>query len=159
MENSLTCSECGAPLGSSERRSLPYNCGLPGIVLHNVEVHACTRCDSYEVDIPRVLELHRSLARAVASQPDRMSGKEIRFLRKHLNWTAAEMAEHFDVAPETVSRWENDRQLMGSTAERLLRILAIEGPEFASTAPLRFSGTTSSHPVSLTIAESGWLTQ
>src|SRR5262249_21357158 len=63
--------------------------------------------------------------RTVASKPERLSPEEIRFLRTHLEWSGAEFAEHFDVTPQTVSRWECGKQDMGVVAERLLRLCVL----------------------------------
>jgi transcriptional regulator with XRE-family HTH domain len=57
------------------------------------------------------------------SKADRkLSGQEIRFLRKALDETAKELAEHLDVTEETVSRWENDRLAISNSVERMLRL-------------------------------------
>ena len=97
--------------------------GLSGITLQGVEVSRCGKCGEYEVAIPRIEDLHRAIAEAVISKKDRLTAAEIRFLRKHLGWTGAEFAAHFGAARETVSRWENGTSPMGSTAERLLRMV------------------------------------
>jgi hypothetical protein len=62
--------------------------GLPGITLQGVEVSRCGKCGEYEIAIPRIEGLHRVIAEAVISKKDRLTAAEIRFLRKHLGWTA-----------------------------------------------------------------------
>jgi DNA-binding transcriptional regulator YiaG len=70
-------------------------------------------------------QLHRVIAEGVASKPEKLTGAEIRFLRKHLGWAAEDFAETMGVTKFTVSRWENEREDMGPVAERLLRLMAL----------------------------------
>ena len=57
--------------------------------------------------------------------PLKLSGKEIRFLRKAADWTAKQLAEIIGVTPESVSRWENGKEVVGPTSEKLLRIMTV----------------------------------
>lgn len=45
-------------------------------------------------------------ANTVLRELELVSGVELRFVRKALGLRQRELAEHLDVAPETVSRWE-----------------------------------------------------
>jgi len=54
---------------------------------------------------------------------DRHRAECLRFLRKCLGWSGQDFAEHFGVAPETVSRWETGQANMGPQADRLLRLI------------------------------------
>ena len=44
-------------------------------------------------------------------------------MRKYLGWSGADFAKHMGVTPESVSRWENEREQMGAVADRLLRLM------------------------------------
>ena len=99
--------------------------GLPNVVLHGVTRFECPNGHGGAVSIPRLAGLQRVLARAVASEPARLEGAEIRFLRKHLGWSGVDFARTMGVDPATVSRWENDKEPMGPVAERLLRLMAM----------------------------------
>jgi len=103
--------------------------GLSNVVLIDVEVRRCPACGEHTVVIPRIEELHRTLAMAVISRPGRLAPQEIRFLRKWLGWSGQDFARHFGVTPTTVSRWESleDPSPMGGTAERLLRLAVAHG--------------------------------
>ena len=106
------------------RENFKYSAGgLAGVTLVNVEVSRCPGCGEFEVSIPRVEELHRTLARAVARKPGRLAPPEIRFLRKWLGWSGVDFAAHMGVDAATVSRWENGALKMGGVAERLLRLM------------------------------------
>lgn len=120
---SRACMNCGGELLGPEPKTVPYR-ALPGVVLVGAPVWTCSACGETEVGIPRLEQLQRLLAHVVARRPGRLEPAEIRFLRKHLGWSGREFAASFGVAPETVSRWEHGERNMGSTAERLLRLLA-----------------------------------
>jgi putative zinc finger/helix-turn-helix YgiT family protein len=94
--------------------------GLP-LTLVGVEVSRCAGCGLSEVAIPALEGLHRAIASVLLKKAARLSGGEIRFLRKQLDWSGAELAEHLGVARETVSRWEQGSAPIGATADRLLR--------------------------------------
>jgi putative zinc finger/helix-turn-helix YgiT family protein len=107
---------------ASGRENVPYR-ALPGVVLVGVEVRRCPNCGEYEVVIPRIEELDRTIGRAVISKPSKLSGAEIRFLRKYLDLSGVDLARKMGTKPETVSRWESDKQPMGAQADRLLRLM------------------------------------
>lgn len=114
--------QCGTEMQSA-REDWPDR-DLPGVLLLGVEVSRCPSCGEYEVELPRVEELHRVLAAAVLAKPARLAPKESRFLREHLGWTPAELAEQLGVTQETVSKWESAAEPMSPLADRLLRLLA-----------------------------------
>ena len=58
-----------------------------------------------------------------SNDPLKLNGRDIRFLRKALGYSGKELAGRMEVTAETVSRWENDRELIGSTSEKLLRLI------------------------------------
>ena len=118
----MKCMLCGNEDMQRTCQNVPYR-SLPGTVLVDVEVWECAECGEYEVVIPAMNELERVLVRSVSEKPGRLTPPEIRFLRKSLGWSSADLARYFGVTPETVSRWENGRT-MGAAAERLLRVCA-----------------------------------
>jgi transcriptional regulator with XRE-family HTH domain len=67
----------------------------------------------------------RLLAVAIIGKPYRLRGDEIRFLRKYLRKTGAEMARLLHVTKTTVSKWENDDDQIGEQSDRLLRVYAL----------------------------------
>jgi putative zinc finger/helix-turn-helix YgiT family protein len=97
--------------------------GLPWIILHDVTVISCPRCGHSELVVPAIEELCHVIARAIIAKRQRLTPKEIRFLRKQLGLSAIELATHLGATPESVSRWENGRTPMGVTADRLLRLM------------------------------------
>lgn len=120
----MKCDACGAQMKSGRENYRYTACGLETVTLMNVEVRRCAECGEYEVDIPRVEELHRLIAQEVASKVARLTPEEIRFLRKHLGFSGVDFAAVLDVTPETVSRWENGKKQMSPVSERALRLMA-----------------------------------
>lgn len=121
--NSNQCLECGAEL-QTQRENVPFR-ALPGVTLLGVPVHRCPECGDFEVEIPRLEDLHRAVAAAVVLKAERLTGAEVRFLRKYLGWSGADFAKVMGTKPETVSRWEAGKQQIGAQADRLLRMLVV----------------------------------
>ncbi|MEP7245385.1 MAG: type II TA system antitoxin MqsA family protein [Gammaproteobacteria bacterium] len=121
----MTCLECGTRM-RIKRETYKYDAsGLPGVTLVGIKVGRCPECKEVEVQIPNIEGLHRALALAIARKPERLTPDEIRFLRKYLGLSGTDFAQHLGVAAETVSRWEQGKTPMGTTADRLVRILAL----------------------------------
>ena len=99
--------------------------GLPYVTLVGVEVRRCAACGDHEVVIPKIEQLHRTIAMAVVEKRSRLTAAEIRFLRKYLGWSGVDFARHMGVTAESVSRWENDREQMAAVADRLLRLMVV----------------------------------
>lgn len=151
----MKCVMCGGQKMTSRRETRKYTaCDLPNVVLKDVEVRHCPDCGEEQLAIPRVLELHRGLALQVVRKPGRLTGKEVRFLRKFLGWSGADFARHVGAQPETVSRWENEHERIGATYDRLLRLSAVhfspiddypledlERADAGRDAPLKFKAT------------------
>ena len=124
----MKCPQCGSTM-TTARENFNYKAsGLP-VTLLNVEVRRCKSCGEYAVAIPRIEDLHKTIAHAVIAKRSRLTPAEIRFLRTHLGWSGTDFARHLGVKAETVSRWENGRDQMNSSADRLLRLMIVNrGP-------------------------------
>jgi len=83
----------------------------------------CPNCGWSDDTLPDIAGLHDAIVRAVVAKRARLTPAEIRFLRKQLGWSGLELSIYMGSTPETVSRWENGRTPMGTTADRLLRLL------------------------------------
>lgn len=119
----MKCDICGAQMKSGRENYRYTACGLDTVTLMNVEVRRCPECGEYEVDIPRIEELHRLIAQEVASKKARLTPQEVRALRKYLGFSGVDFAATLDVTPETVSRWETGKKQMSPVAERALRLM------------------------------------
>jgi hypothetical protein len=90
--------------------------------------------------------LHRAIARAIVEQSARLSG----------------FAKIMGVGKECVSRWENDHEPIGGTADRALRLLVLAQKPVSDYTPERFTGILESirdeRPVALRLERQagGW---
>lgn len=135
----MKCTACGTAM-KTRKESYRYDeCGLKYVTLVGVQVSRCPKCDNYEISIPQVEGLHRLIARVLIEKVTRITGDEIRFLRKSLGWSGANFAKHMGVTDETVSRWENDAAPIGPQADRLLRLMVAQGRLTTSYPPERLT--------------------
>jgi len=124
------CEKCG---GALVTRTLPeYRndvlMGLPGVVILNaVEEVRCQKCGHVAATGFSNLEgLLAAVAVARVTAPQKLSGRDVRFLRKALGWLSRELASKLEVRDETVSRWENGKEPVGPTSEKLLRLIVAQ---------------------------------
>lgn len=117
-----TCTECGNEMARSIKPEHLEDLGGIVVLLRNaVFVDRCETCDEEETTIPNMKGLVCAAALARMLNPIRLSGKEIKFIRRALGLTQKTFAERMDVAIETISRWENDAQGCGGFTEKTLR--------------------------------------
>lgn len=120
------CRTCGkGELASRTETHLYTESGLPNVVLVGVEVRRCPACGHQEVVLPRITELHRVIAHAVIHKRGRLSGTEVRYLRKYLGWSGVDFAKRMGVDASTVSNWETDKNPIGPSSDRLLRLMVV----------------------------------
>ncbi len=114
----------------------PYRyteCGLDNVMIHGVEF--VIDDDGEEVvSIPNINGLHKTIAEAILRRKNSISGKELKFLRTEVGMTQAELATVVHREPLTVSRWERGEHPIDSTAQVLIRILAMERLQIRSVA-------------------------
>lgn len=97
--------------------------GIPLVLINSARVQTCNMCKaelSTVVQYPNRLIAAAAVGRIVESA--KLTGPEIKFLRKALEKSASELAELLEVTPETISRWENDKYPISPSMEKLLRI-------------------------------------
>lgn len=124
MKATMTCSNCEAP-APVVRGDYDYSlCGLP-VVLENIELIRCRNCGNVDPLIPKMTKIHRLIALAVIRKTDRLTGPEVRYLRKWLGMTAADFAELLKVDKTTVSKWENGALDLGVQTDCLIRMIAL----------------------------------
>jgi DNA-binding transcriptional regulator YiaG len=119
--------------------------------------------------VPDIQGLEAAIAVARVTVPDKLSNKEIRFLRKALGLRATALASFLDVTPETFSRWENGKDVISTNAERILRLRVLHGlrarapgvkAEASDILDLKISPfRTSTAPTTLEFARVGALSQ
>lgn len=121
------CKTCG----SSSFRTEPLHeyhddltCEFTIVIVDGVEREVCTVCGTVRgIKIPNVKGLIAAVAVKRVMLSHKLTGGEVRFLRKALGWKAKELAEKLDVTAESVCRWEKGPQPINPTAERYLRLV------------------------------------
>lgn len=96
--------------------------GIP-VVLLNAVIRVVDESGEETFAIPNMRGLVAAVAMSRCLMPRKIAGKEIRFMRKALEMTGREFAAELDIAPETLSRWENDGRVIGGNGEKMLRHL------------------------------------
>ena len=116
------CAKCKGLMEKSIRPEHTEDLGGVVVkVLNAVQVLRCNKCRTEMVAIPDMDGLARAAAISRALNPVRLGGREVKFIRRVLDKTQAEFAKVMDLAPETVSRWENDVRGVGGACEKLVR--------------------------------------
>lgn len=95
--------------------------GLQNVWLLDVEIFDCD-CGENFAFIPCVQELHNLIAEILLKKEDQLSGREIRFLRKHMGMKSKDFAKELGVKPVTVSRWESGDYPPSESFDRFIRL-------------------------------------
>lgn len=122
---SRKCTSCGAPVTTDTVNYRYTESGLPNVILQGVTITTCPNCGEAEVSIPRIAKLHRAIARELANSPARLTGAELRFLRKHLGLSGEEFGRYLHTDKTKISKWETEEDPIGPATDRLIRLLVI----------------------------------
>jgi putative zinc finger/helix-turn-helix YgiT family protein len=106
-----------------ENRDLSAFVGLDQVVLGRGPALVCDRCGNITFDGALLERVMASLARMIVTQSERLRPQEVRFLRKELDWTQAELAERLDLDRATIRRWETGETPVGRGESFVLRSL------------------------------------
>lgn len=79
------CPQCGEFLGNSTTDYEYNECGLR-VTLENIPTTYCRNCPYSAVDIPNIIQLHKEIAKNLASKPLPLNVSEVKFLTTYLNW-------------------------------------------------------------------------
>ncbi len=122
----MKCETCKTePIIRKNQRYHYVESGLDNVYLDGINLLVCESCGEELPVIPRILDLHASIGRAVALQQSPLRGSDIRFLRKQLGMRARTWAGLLRVNVETLSRWENGEQKVGPQSDALFRLMYI----------------------------------
>lgn len=121
---SVKCVNCGGACSLGRGRFVYRDFGLP-LVLNGIEVARCSDCGEQDPIIPNANDLMKSVAWGVVRAARRLTGDEIRFLRKYCGQSAREFAKRIGVNHTDLSKYENGRRPVSQSKDRLIRILAI----------------------------------
>ena len=77
------------------------------------------------IHIPDMEGLVACAAVARALHPQKLDGRDVRFIRRALGSTAKDFADLLSMDAATLSRWENNKYGVGAWADRQVRMAAI----------------------------------
>jgi DNA-binding transcriptional regulator YiaG len=121
----ITCSNCGQP-AHIERGDFPFirQDGL-NVHLYDLDLVVCQACGNVDPIIPRLNDVMRAIAQRIVSKRYRLTGAEVRFLRKYIAATAEVFSRSLHVDKTTVSKWENDEHPVGEQSDLLIRSVVL----------------------------------
>jgi DNA-binding XRE family transcriptional regulator len=100
-------------------------CGLQNVFIEGLKIDIDDEGDEV-ITIPAVNELHQIIALGIVSHEHGISGDELRFLRTEMGYTQAELASLVHHDKQSIGRWERGEFDIDSSAEAIIRRLAIE---------------------------------
>lgn len=101
------------------------SCGLQNVWLKNGYTTVETEFGS-AISIHDLEGLHNVLGMNIVTTKPKLSGAEVRFLRKELDLPQLQLANLLGVSEQTVRGWEKHRTKITEPADKLLRILYVE---------------------------------
>lgn len=124
------CEVCGC---SNVRQHVvaEYEADLLGapfsVILDNsVQEEFCASCGAkLRTVIPDVEGLLHAVAMLRAIEPRKLSGADIRFIRKAMGWKSKDVARHLELRHEHLSRCEHGSRVLSPMAEKWLRLFVL----------------------------------
>lgn len=112
--------------GEADKEPLHYpDCGLDDVyLLSGYEVIKTPYGEG--LSIKNLDGLHNAIGCSLARDKKTLSGKELRFLRKHMDLTQSELGKLLGLSSQQVARWEKGESQIKGPAELLLRVLFLE---------------------------------
>lgn len=126
----VNCTSCGGAGVETKLVSTYDATGLGApfkVILEGaVKVSVCTSCTAkLATYIPDMEGLFHAVVFARSLEPRKISGAEIKFMRKAMNWKAKEIAKHLGITAEYLSRCEAGDKVFSETTEKLFRVYAL----------------------------------
>lgn len=109
-------------------------CGLDNVFLTSGYVRK-ERAGHWITAVEDAEGLHKAIAKHLVLRRKQLSGKEVRFLRKRLELTQAELGKLLGVTDQTIARYEKEESAFDGAADMLLRIL-VTGHAVGALNPL-----------------------
>lgn len=78
------------------------------------------------VSVRHADELHQAIGEFLVRNKKVLSGKELRFLRREMDLTQAELGKLLSVSDQSVARWEKDQNKISGSADHLIRVIFME---------------------------------
>ncbi|OGT80892.1 MAG: hypothetical protein A3J35_07395 [Gammaproteobacteria bacterium RIFCSPLOWO2_02_FULL_52_10] len=112
--------------GEKTKKPLHYpDCGLDDIYLASgYEIVETPYGDG--IVVKNLDDLHNAIGFYLATSKKALNGKELRFLRKHMDLTQSELGKLLGLSSQQVARWEKGQSEISGPAQHLLRVLFIQ---------------------------------
>ena len=124
MTHATKCSNCAADCSVEKGEFLFLEFGLP-LLLQEIQVVRCSECGEEDPIIPNLNGLMKSVALHVLSAERRLTGLEIRFLRKYIGLSSKQFAKKLGCDHTNLSKYENDKLTISPSKDRLIRMITI----------------------------------
>jgi DNA-binding transcriptional regulator YiaG len=144
---SIRCSTCH--VGTFEpttvdRADLSALMGLSPVEVHHAPALRCTHCGEVTWEGTTLDAIAYELARQLVADSSHLAPDEVRYVRKYLGLTQADLATRLGVDRNTVARWEiADRPLRHGEAIALRALVALHliaaRPSLAASLQARFT--------------------
>lgn len=124
------CKVCGG-WGVEVRVVSSYDADLLGAPFSvflddSVQEERCSSCGTkLRTVIPDVEGLLHTVAMVRAIEPRKLTGGEIRFVRKAMGWKSKDVARHLELRAEHLSRCENGSRTLSPMSEKWFRLFVI----------------------------------
>jgi putative zinc finger/helix-turn-helix YgiT family protein len=102
--------------------------GLSKVYLVGIKYYTC-ECGEVTAEIPAIVDLMQLIARDLVMKPTSLVGEEVKFLRKRLGKKQVDFAKAIGVESETLSRYENDKQAISETTDKMIRMFYVMAAE------------------------------
>jgi putative zinc finger/helix-turn-helix YgiT family protein len=120
-----TCVECGSEAAIRRGTYRFRESGLDNVVLKGIEIVRCPVCGDETPIIPNMEGLLRTLALAIVTSKQPLTGPEVRYLRKYLGMSGEQFVRMLHTDKSTLSKWENGAANIGSKSDLLIRAVAL----------------------------------
>jgi len=112
--------------GEADKDPLHYTaCGLDDVyLLSGYEVEKTSEGEG--ISIKKLELLHKAIGCSLVKEKKVLSGKELRFLRKQMDLSQAELGALVGLTSQQVARWEKGESEISGAADVVLRLLYIE---------------------------------
>ena len=112
--------------GEQDKTPLQYTqCGLDDVyLLSGYEIEQTPYGEG--IAIRNADQLHKAIGCYLSNQKKELSGKELRFLRKHMNLSQSQLGRLLGLSSQQVARWEKSESEISGPADRLVRALFIQ---------------------------------
>ncbi|NOX34392.1 MAG: helix-turn-helix domain-containing protein [Deltaproteobacteria bacterium] len=117
----MKCHECNSNMKESKELYHYIESGLDNVWLGDVSVYRC-ECGEYFASIPAIIELNLVIALYLIKKKTFLKGREIKYLRKNAGLNAKAFAEYIGIDKSTLSRWENNKQIIDKSNDRMIRL-------------------------------------